>query len=222
MNNTLNASAFAPAKQFCFNELENIIAKIVKCYNLMIQNKVKLPNNENKIRDELLLKYLRNNTVRDRYALTDYNFDREVPEDHSIGRTDIKVTTIDTFMTQEAYYILECKRLNNVNKKGISGLNAEYIKNGINRFVKGYYSSYHSANAMIGFVVEKLDIDSNILDLNHLLTSSFTYINTIQAITKENFINNFPYHYSSRHITSKGSKNLKLYHLMLDFSKNII
>ena len=67
--------------------------------------------------------------------LNDFYFDKEVPEQD--GRADIKVLTRNCFEDDDAYYIIECKRLDNINTTGIAGLNAEYIKNGICRFVTG-------------------------------------------------------------------------------------
>lgn len=71
------------------------------------------------------------------------------------GRVDIRILpTKDEYVNDRAYYIIECKRLNTTNPKGATGLNAEYVKNGICRFSTGYYSSYFGCSAMFGFLVE--------------------------------------------------------------------
>lgn len=202
------------------SEFEKLLIGISLCYSMMIANKVEVPNNENEIRNILLKRYLKNDDIRKEAELNDYLFDREVPEDYSLGRTDIKIQTKNTFIKTEAYYIIECKRIDNKNLVGTTGLNAEYIKKGICRFVSRYYSSYHRINAMLGFVVEKLDIHSNIDNINFLLNEHFKNANTTRFITKEYFIPNFEYHYSSSHKDS-DSNNLILYHLMLDFSDSI-
>ena len=186
----------------------------------MTDDYVELENDENNIRDVLLLKYLKNNTIRKELLLNDYNFDREVPEDNSLGRTDIKIQTINTFYNTEAYYIIECKRLNNKNLRGNSGLNAEYVKNGMNRFVTGYYSSHYNTNGMIGFVVDDLDIDNNYENINHVLNTHYPQINVTALLEEAQFIENFRHQYISIHLT-KFNRNIILYHLMLDFSKNI-
>jgi hypothetical protein len=178
-------------------------------------------NDENEIRNILLIKYLKNDAIREKTGLSgNFIFDREAPEDHSAGRTDIKVQTIQTFIKSDAYYIIECKRLNNENLKGTTGLNAEYIKNGIYRFVSKYYSTNCGVNGMIGFVIEVMDIHSNINNIKTLLQNNFTNCNTTKTIQKESFIPDFEFHYSSEH-DDCDNNSFKLYHLMFDFSNNI-
>lgn len=220
MFGSLDASNFGGSVPFYDNEFERILSKITICYQLMKDDKVVLENDENKIRDILLLNYLKNDEVRRKVDLLPWHFEREIQEDHSTGRTDIKVITLNTFEKQEAYYILECKKLDNANKTGTTGLNAEYIKEGINRFITKKYSSYYRVNGMIGFIVEDLEINESIKNINTLLTTSFSSIITKQEITKNSFIDEFEYHYSSIH-TDKDNDELKIYHLMFDFHENI-
>lgn len=220
MFSSLDASNFSGSIPFYNNEFEKILSKITTCFQLMKTDQVVLENNENKIRDILLLNYLKNDGIRKKIDLFQWHFEREVQEDHSIGRTDIKVISPNTFEKQEAYYILECKRLDNTNSTGTSGLNAKYIENGIDRFVTKYYSSYYRVNGMIGFIVDELEIDKNVKSINTLLSTSFPYINTKQEITKDYFIDNFEYHYNSIH-SDKDGDELKIYHLMFDLSENI-
>ncbi|NQY34422.1 MAG: hypothetical protein HRT37_05525 [Alteromonadaceae bacterium] len=217
----LDASIFGSSTSFHETKFRYILSKITRCYNMMIADNVKLDNNENRIRDILLLNYLKNDAVRESigFVSDQVNFDREIQEDHSTGRTDIRITTFDTFKCQRAYYVLECKRLNNKNIIGKTGLNAEYIKNGIWRFTSKYYSSHYRVNAMIGFVVEQLDIDMNINRINKLLLASPS-INTTKKITNDDFISDFAFLYQSEHIDI-DEDSLKLYHLMYDFNKNI-
>jgi hypothetical protein len=203
-------------------EFQKVLYGVFACYTMMINNKVEVPNNENEIRNKLLVNYLHNDTVREQTGLSgNFIFDREVPEDKTTGRTDIKVQTIQTFTKQEAYYIIECKRLDNKKLKGISGLNAEYVNNGIYRFVSKYYSTYYRVNAMIGFVVEKMDIHTNIPNINTLLKNQkINNCNTTQEIQRATFIQNFDYHYFSEH-KDCDNESFTLYHLMFDFSDNI-
>jgi len=219
MYSNLDAKNFDGSIQFYDTSFEDFLSKLTTCYKMMISDKVILDNDENNIRNVLLLKYLKNNQVRQQIGFSQWLFDREVQEDHSVGRTDIKISSIDTFSEQEAYYIIECKRLDNVNTSGVSGLNAEYIKNGISRFIQRYYSSYFRVNAMIGFIVNEMDIHLNTDKINILLKASTT-INTTKEITKDNFICDFKYHYHSEHY-DKNNDGLKIYHLMFDFSGNI-
>jgi len=220
MFGSLDASNFNGSTLFYEKQFEEILSKISVCYQLMKIDKVVLENDENKMRDILLQNYLKNDEIRRKIDLLEWHFEREVQEDHSIGRTDIKVISPDTFKKQEAYYILECKRLDNTNTTGTSGLNSKYIENGIDRFITKYYSSYYRVNGMIGFIVEDLKIDENVKHINTLLTNSFPSITTKQEITKGSFIDDYEYHYNSVH-TNKDNDELKIYHLMFDLSENI-
>ena len=132
----------------------------------------------------------------------------------------MKITSKDYFEDQEAYYVIECKRLNNTNTSGSSGLNSEYIQNGIHRFTSKKYSSYYSVNGMIGFIVEDLNIEENTERINTLLLGSMNEINTIQQLTKSSHIKNFAYQYISQH-TDIDKSEIKIYHLMFDFKDNI-
>jgi len=220
MYRNLDATNFSGSLPFYDITFEDILSKVTICYHKMIENKESLINDENKIRDVLLLKYLKDDEIRQEVGLIDlYNFEREVQEDESNGRTDIKITTRDTFKTTKAYYTIECKRLDNVNTTGTSGLNAEYVTNGIERYISKKYSSYYQVNGMIGFIVEKMDIHQNTEKINTLLKAS-KVICTTKEITESNFINGFKFHYHSEHI-DKDNNKFGLYHLMFDFSENI-
>ena len=219
MFDNLNATQFESSSIFYNAEFEEILSKIITCYDLMITDKVSLINDENAIRDVLLINYLKNNLVRRKINLTNYLFDREVPEDRSLGRTDIKIQTQNTFEDTNAYYIIECKRLDTTNISGTTGLNAKYIENGICRFVSSYYSTHHRTNGMIGFVVEQLDINKNVSEINNLLATSFVNANTTQGLQHRNIISDFNYSYCSCHNTIDNK--VLLYHLMFDFAKNI-
>lgn len=220
MYNNLNATNFSGSTPFYDINFEDILSKITVCYRKMIVDHSTIENDENTIRDILLLNYLKNDKIREEVGLINlYNFEREVQEDDSEGRTDIKITTRDTFKKQKAYYTIECKRLDNIKTTGTSGLNAKYISNGIQRFISKKYSSYYRVNAMIGFIVEKMDIHKNTEKINTLLKTNKT-ISTTKKITQSTFIKDFEYHYHSKHL-DKNNDELKIYHLMLDFNKNI-
>lgn len=220
MSSNLDPSVFRELAGFRDEEFQDVLTKVVDCYRLMLSNNVRVANHENEIRDELLINYLKNNKIRNQLQLTKYLFDREVPEDTTNGRTDIKVQTINTFTNTSAYYIIECKRLDGKNLKGETGLNAEYIGNGIMRFVSGQYPTNKYLNGMIGFVVEQMDISANITNINHLLKEKFSESNTETVLTSLSFIKDFQYQYYSLH-KCKDNKKIKLYHLMLDFSANV-
>jgi hypothetical protein len=212
----LNASAYGHSSIFHNAEFEELLSKIIACYNLMRTDNVSLSNDENSIRDVLLINYLNDNSVRRKVELTDYLFNREVPESKTIGRTDIKIETQNTFQDTDAYYTIECKRLNSANTTGATGLNAKYIQNGINRFVSKTYSSHYKTNGMIGFVVQEMDINKNVITINGLLKGS---ANTTSELFKHNIVSDFEYSYCSTH--SLDGDEILIYHLMFNFSKNI-
>jgi hypothetical protein len=221
MTDSLDPSVFQDATDFYIAEFESILVGITSCYKMMIEDSISVSsNNENEIRDILLLNYLKNIEIKRKVKLSHYRFDREIMEDTSKGRVDIRILSKNDFEIDEAYYTIECKRLDNNKTSRTSGLNGEYIKEGIMRFITEYYSSYYSVNGIIGFVVERMDIHANIENINNLLMKIFSNANTEIVLTPLNFIEDFKYQYYSVH---KGIKNkkIKLYHLMFDFSKNI-
>lgn len=215
----LNASDYEYNGLFYNAEFEDVLSKIINCYNLMIDDNVSLKNDENAIRDALYINYLNNNSIRKKIKLTNYLFDREVPEDRSIGRTDLKIQTLNTFQDTSAYYIIECKRLNATNLNGTTGLNAKYIKDGMYRFASTTYSTHYKTNGMIGFVVEPIDISANVTSINNLLANNFSEANTTQDLQYREIVTNFGYSYCSCHNVSED--RVVLYHLMFNFSENI-
>lgn len=222
MINEIDASSFKHSIEIYEEEFKIILSGITFCYALMINNNVQVPSNdENRIRDILYLEYLRKDDIRKKANLINYRFDRETSEDESKGRTDIRVLSKNDFEIHDAYYIIECKRLDNENLKGSSGLNEEYIKNGIMRFVEQQYSTYYTVNGMIGFIVENMDINNNIDNINYLIKNNYKQVNSITKLTFIDFIKDFNYSFYSIHEDIKG-KEIKLYHLMFDFSKNTI
>ncbi len=224
MDNTLDASLFASSPEIYETEFKNILTKITTCYQMMVKDKVRVPNNENKIRDILYNNYLNNNTIRAILKLTYYIFDCEVAEydkdGNAIGFLDYKISTQNTFIESNSYYSIECKRLDDQNITGATGLNAKYIQNGIMRFVTGQYLSHTGINGMIGFIVARMNIADNIKNINRLLKDDFKNANTTNNLKSVNFIKTFTYSYCSTHGSVK-EKEIKLYHLMFDFSKNM-
>lgn len=215
--NNLNASDFLFNDSVYTKEFEDILSKITTCFIFLKEAKKKVPlNDENGIRDILVNDYINNPKIK-RSIGFEYFVLPEVVEVNSTGRTDIRIFSPNSYFNQEEYFVIECKRLNSRACRGSSGLNYKYIDNGIRRFIQGTYSSFYKINAMIGFIVEAVDINKQVNDLNYLLTNFFPEIKTISLISEEKFISDFDSHYSSKHITNDGG-NLKLYHMMYDFS----
>ena len=134
----------------------DICEMIVKDYEAKLS---KLPNDENAIRSIMLEEYL--TKQRKNYDMLGYKFEPETLENYVgdgvyIGRIDIRVIMKSNFEKDEAYYAIECKRID-----GSTGLNKKYVKDGVARFVTEKYSSYFGRNIMLGFVVKKIDMSSN-------------------------------------------------------------
>lgn len=213
-----DASNFSSVQFVYATEFENILGKIISCYQLMVKNEDQLPQKENDIRDVLVNKYINDSDIKKSLAFEYFVFS-EVPETASSGRTDIRINHPNSVYNQnEEYYIIECKRLNASNQNGTTGLNAEYIKNGICRFTNNIYSSHYKVNGMVGFVTEDLDINNNVICINKLF-DQFPDANTTQTLNKAklNAAKGFEFIYTSTHKTKKNNP-LKLYHLMLDCS----
>lgn len=226
MTKILDASSFNYSQTRKDSNFEFILTKCVIVYNLILNSGINLANDENLIRDEFL-KYLRDFDFKVKNELKHLVFDKEVPE--ITGRVDIRILpTKDEYVNDSAYYIIECKRLNAANLKGLRGLNAEYVKNGICRFSTGYYSSYFGCNAMFGFLVEPVNTQKDIVNnINSMLNIDFinaqgqsVNANATQQMQHENFAGGYSYSYMSKHTHSSGNE-LTLYHLMFDFSNNI-
>lgn len=142
---------------------EKITAYIIDICELIVEDyerkKFKLPNDENKIRSIMLEEYMK--TQKSVYGMSDYRFELEVPENYAgngqhIGRVDIRILLKSDFEKEDAYYIIECKRID-----GTADLNKKYVKEGIARFITQKYSSYYGRNIMLGFVVKKIDMSAN-------------------------------------------------------------
>jgi hypothetical protein len=165
-----------------------------------------IENNENKIKNKLYKDYLNNQNIREELGLNQYLFKTEtgmIDENYNEkGYSDIEVIDLEgSFKSTDAFYIIECKRLDNKNS-----LNNKYITEGINRFIEEKYPTHYRVNGMLGFVVKSVDLKEN--------SKHFSDFQLYQ------FIDNFDFSYRSNHIT-KTEKRITLYHLMLDFSGKI-
>lgn len=205
--------------------LQVILCEIYEAAGQIVQSET-LPNDENRISDRIVAWLQKNDYRRQHPELLTYSFLREAPE--NAGRVDIKVMiNQESFVDTNAYYTIECKRLNAKNGMGTTGLNAEYIKNGICRFVRNdYYSSYFGESGMLGFVVESMNIDYNVDCINLLLNKNYTAqdgvsvnANAVELLTKFTF-KGVPL-CRSKHRKDDGSEIILL-HLFLDFSNNIL
>lgn len=196
----VDTSKFLYIHEYQEKDLSFILNSIYKCYLKIISSRQKINNNENDIRDVFLSdEYLENHIIKEELSVVEFQFDKEIQTKD--GRVDIRVFSMPKKMNGEdkPYYYIECKRI-----KGDKSYNEKYINEGINRFVEEKYPTYMEANAMLGFVVKSIDISKN--------------MECFPDLKKLKFIDEFEYSYISTHKTILTTKDIILYHLMLDFS----
>ena len=154
------------------DDFNQIIEYLVKgCKNMKsncINSVSLLPNDENKIRNILLKEYIAVDYIQKQNGMENYRFEPETQENYDgkgnfIGRADIKILLKTDFERNDAYFLVECKRID-----GKSKLNKKYIEEGVGRFISGKYSSYYGQNFMLGFVVVKVDIVANKNRIEHI------------------------------------------------------
>ncbi len=218
MHAQLNPSGYKYSATFYDNNFEEILSKIIACYHIMLSETVNVRNDENSIRDKMLYDYLKKAAYKHKLGLSNYLFDSELPENH--GRIDIRIMPINPFISDDAYYIIECKRLNAINQTGETGLNGEYVAEGLCRYVSGKYSTHYRTNGMIGFIVQPMDIHANVVCINTLLANTKFPTKTRQHLQYIKLADGFQYSYCSTH--GVDTQNVTIYHLMFDFSNNII
>lgn len=185
---------------------KTLLLKIYQSYEQILVDNQYVLKHEDEITKILVDKYL--------IKINGYIFERE--KGNNRGIVDIYI--VEDFSDNKPEFIIECKILDNRNLQGVRGKNAEYIKNGIFRFLNEQYFSYNNlyTNAMIGFIVDELNIVENIDNLNLV---SKNIIGELVDITKEISLEEKNL-YKSTYRTIK-EKNFIIYHLMMDFSKNI-
>ena len=136
----------------------------------------------------------------------DYVWDTESKAPKKKNRIDITIIYFPGLGFERRLGI-ECKRLKNGGE-----LCREYYKEGIKRFITGYYSEAMPLAGMIGYIQEG-DISKIITVVNHYLEQH----TTIQLLTEEKIDKNLEHIYSSLHNRNKDLGRVKLYHMMLDY-----
>lgn len=171
MSGILNKNILEALYRANFEKITNYILAICELIVEDYEKKqLKLPNDENRIRSIMLEEYLKKQKCS--YGMSDYRFELEVPENYvgsgqHIGRVDIRILLKSDFEKEDAYYVIECKRID-----GTSDLNKKFVKDGVARFVTQKYSSYYGRNIMLGFVVKKIDVSANALLIEEIQNSS--------------------------------------------------
>lgn len=193
----------------------DVSEKIVEDYQ---RNSKFLKNDENKIRNTILEEYLIKN--KNNCNMMEYRFEPEAIDNYNKekqeyeGRTDIRIITKADFEIEEAYYTVECKRIDGKDGKNKNSLNQLYVKEGISRFVTKKYSSYYEENIMWGFVIKKIDITQNVNLIQEIQNKhSKKYLHGKFYFTNKN---NISQRYKS--IYNIQSEKLKLWHIFSDFS----
>ena len=197
---------------------ERIVQYIVNTCEAIVndyeQINKKLPNNENQIRTIMLEEYMDNNHIRAEHGMSEYSFTPETMENYDgngnyIGRADIRVKLKTDFEKREAYYIVECKRID-----GKGELNKKYVGEGVARFITQKYSSYYGKNIMLGFVINQINISNNATliegiqnaDHNHYMHGSFDL--TVKGSKSEVY----------KCCYQLGDRDLELRHIFVDYS----
>lgn len=208
----VNASNFRYKSLFVNGELIALLGGFVDIYGLIVKSDVRLQNNEKIIRKEFV-RYLKNkNYANSIEPFANYSIDAEVEEDE--GFLDLKITPRKPLVDPMEYFSIECKRLDNKNQLGKTGLNAQYVKEGINRYKEEKYTTYHGCNGMFGFIVADMKVSYNTQCIN-------TFLNKAERLKHTDIIADFADMYLSRHSTVSG-RQIMLYHLMFDFSRQIV
>lgn len=185
-----------------------------KQYNLKLDGS----NLENVIRDDIYreaVRLLKTASLKDRsnrfLRFSFYNENRDPENEEDIKRFDISLDYDSAPYLNDI--IIECKRLKKNEK------NKAYIDNGVERFETNRYGYGLPIGGMIGFI-EKGDENKIKADLSKRLTKKTTTISVSSASgIFSGIINN--HIFQSDHNRPKPLGQIKLIHLMLDFTSII-
>ena len=203
----MDASVFLFQEEYFRNQLKGLLNDICNVYVLICRSGQRLPNDENKIRDEFS-RYFESQTYKvTTTTAKDYYYDPEVWLPNTAGRVDMRFLSLNRYVVQNEFFAIECNRLD-----GKSHLSKEYIDNGIRRFTDGKYPSLLGCNAMLGFVVCTIDLLQTVGQINSHLEPS-EYLKTAGKTVSETVW-----------LESQHSKlhRFVLYHLWMDFSRLVM
>jgi len=205
-------------KKAAMHDLFNLIILhvAVSCEKMKkdcIESQKYLSNHEDKISNRLVAQYLDKNSLELIFILQQpENFN--VDSDTFAGRTDISVMSSNTLKNRNAYFTIECKRLD-----GGKTLNEKYVKEGIARFVEHppKYSSYYGKSIMLGYIVKAIsDISKNTKKIDNIQRKLLVgiQIGEMQLVSDERK------DFSRYHCIYQADNNLnvELTHLLYDFS----
>lgn len=203
----MNVALFGYSEAYYQSQLKGLLNDIAVVYERIQQSGVKLPNNENTIRNEFG-KYFSDQSYKVTCTTAkDYYYDYEVSLQKTAGRVDMRFLSPNCLGVQDYFFGIECKRLD-----GTRPLSKEYVVNGIRRFTTGKYPSYLGCNAMLGFIVCPIDLNETVGYVNDNLTVD-EYLQQVVTATARTV--GFESHHTSPH-------HLVLYHLWMNFVGLII
>ena len=198
-----------------------IIIHISKCCeklkNDCLETGEYLYNHEDKISSRLVERYLD-------VGFSGLRFNLQKPEhfdaktDTYKGRTDITVISFDWFVHSNAYYVIECKRLD-----GKCRLNKEYVSEGIARFIEStspLYPSYYGKSIMLGYIVQAINVSENAKKIDKLQRELLVDVMIGEMRTVCDGRSGFSYYRCV--YQSYGKTNVELAHLFYDFSDVIM
>ncbi len=198
----MDVAIFGYSEVYYQSQLKGLLYDVAVVYKRILLSGVKLPNDENNIRDEYGKYFSDQSYKATSTTAKDYYYDSEVRLQKTAGRVDMRFLSPNCLAMQDNFFCIECKRLD-----GKRHLSNEYVKNGIRRFTSGKYPSYLGCNAMLGFVVCSIDLDKTVAAVNGDLTVG-EHLNQVGVPTAEMAM--FESHHTTPH-------QLVLYHLWMSF-----
>lgn len=183
---------------------ENLYLKaIVDSYNRID----KTPDLENEIRDRFVLDLERKNVFTKDY-IQNYILQLDFERGHFVSETKKRRTDIVFSLAGFDRFIFECKRLFSFPSK-----NAEYINEGLKRFVELQYSENESYAGMIGFVVS-----GNIFTItDHLMgkIKEYSFVLSHENLLRQKCAD-WQFSFQSMHNRVNNTK-IHIYHLFFEF-----
>lgn len=203
----MDVAIFGYSEAYYQAQLKGLLHDISVVYGLIQRSGVRLPNDENTIRNEFGRYFSDQSYKVTSTTAKDYYYDYEVSLQKTAGRVDMRFLSPNCLAVQDYFFGIECKRLD-----GKRHLSREYVLNGIRRFTTGKYPSCLGCNAMLGFIVCPIDLDETVGYVNDNLTNE-EHLQQLGRPTAETA--GFESHHTSPH-------QLVLYHLWMSFAELIV
>ena len=211
---SMDASAFLYNAGSHLKYLEIAYTFLIEAYQKQLKDKYQARNNnENKIRDDLVLIA---KTKRD--SNFPFRWITEYPDIENNNRIDIDLATPQSLIDETTALKIECKIVGE--DKYIDNKKSFYRKdsptNGIMSFITGKYSSKMSLAGMIGFIKDG-KIDNKIRNIKTRLENHID-IKTSQNLETYPLKEKFNYSYHSIHERYSNLDKISIYHLFFNYS----